>query len=112
MNRLAVIRSAGYEVRYIWECKWKSELREDAETKAMYECYVSRDPVDPREALFGGRVDCYQLFWKSFKAGICAACPDVIQRLQKHHIKYKDFISLYPYINKNGTCPVGHAVIM
>lgn len=83
MNRLAVIRSAGYEVRYIWECEWKSELREDAETKAKYECYVSRDmrvfrdPMDPREALFGGRVDCYQLFWKSFKAGILAAFPDI-----------------------------------
>ena len=43
MNRLAVIRSAGYGVRYIWECEWKCELREDPETKAMYECYISRD---------------------------------------------------------------------
>ena len=71
MNRLAVVRSAGYRVRYIWECEWKCELRVDAETKAMYECYISRDMrvfMDPREALFGGRVDCYQLFRKSFKA--------------------------------------------
>ena len=68
--------------------------------------------MDPREALFGGRVDCYQLFWKSFKAGILAAFPNVIQRLRKHHIKYKDFTSLYPYINKHGTYLVGHPVIM
>lgn len=65
MNRFVVIRSVGYEVRYIWECEWKSEFREDVEIKAMYECYVSRDMrvfrdfMDFREVFFGGRVDCY-----------------------------------------------------
>ena len=115
MNRLAVIRSAGYKVRYIRECEWKCELREDSQTKAMYNCYVRReirvfwDTMDPREALIGGRVDCHQLFWKNLKAGILATFPDVIQWLGKHYIKRKDFTSFYIYINKQGTYP---AVIM
>ena len=118
MNRVAALRSAGFKVVYIFECEWKRELREDLETKTMYEFYVSndlrvfREPMDPREALFGGRVDCYQLFWKSFKGGILAAFPDVTNRLQTRHVKYKDFTSLYPFINKNGVYPVGHPVVL
>lgn len=118
MNRVALLRAVGFRVVTIWECDWKRELREDAETKAMYECFVSndlrifREPLDPREALFGGRVDCYQLFWKSFKGRILAARPDCIEMLKKSHLKYKDFTSLYPYINKNGDYPVAHPVIL
>ena len=57
-------------------------------------------------------MDCYQLVWKSFEGRILAARPDCIERLKKSHVKYKDFTSLYPYINKNGVYPVAHPVIL
>ena len=118
MNRVAALRSAGFKVVTIWECEWKREMREDQETKAMYDCFVSndlrvfRDPMDPREALYGGRVDCYQLFWKSFEGRILAARPACRDLLKKYHVKYKDFTSLYPFINKTGIYPVGHPVVL
>lgn len=52
MNRVAALHDAGFKVVSAWECEWKREMREDQETKAMYECFVSndlrvfRDPMD------------------------------------------------------------------
>ena len=74
--------------------------------------HILQDPMDPREALYGGDMCCYQLFWKSCEGQILAARPAYRDLLKKYHMKYKDFTSLYPFINKNGIYPVGHPVVL
>ena len=55
------------------------------------------DPLNPRDAFYGGRVNATKLLVKT--ESITAK------------IKYVDFTSLYPDINKNGVYPVGHPTI-
>ena len=54
-------------------------------------------PLLPRDAFYGGRTN--------------ASCLYAMCRLGEK-IKYVDFTSLYPYINKYGTYPVGHPHII
>ena len=56
------------------------------------------DPLNPRDAFYGGRVNAVKLLVKT------EANPTT-------KIKYVDFTSLYPDINKNGVYPVGHPII-
>ena len=39
-NRVAALCSAGFKLVTIWVCEWRQEIREDQETKAMYDCRV------------------------------------------------------------------------
>lgn len=67
--------------------------------------------MDFREVFYGGYVDCYQFFWKSFEGWILVVrfvCRDF---LKKYYVKYKDFILLYFFINKNGIYFVGYFVV-
>ena len=73
LNREALLRGSRYELESTWECRWRSLLQGDPETTQMYNTYVEgdlenfQDLLHPREALFGGRVNCYQMFFKSFE---------------------------------------------
>ena len=53
--------------------------------------------LDPRNALFGGRTNAYQLY----------RCVEGGER-----ILYYDFKSLYPYVNKYCRYPIGHPQII
>ena len=112
MNREGRLRQAGYKVESIWEC----ELA-DGETADMYATYMAedmvsiRDPLDPREGLFGGRLNCYRMLFKSFDHPLMLSDPLVRERLKKRCARYLDVTSLYPYVNKNGEYPVGHPTI-
>ena len=116
MNREGRLRQAGYKVESIWECEWRRELAEGG-TADMYATYVAedmvsiRDPLDPREGLFGGRVDCYRMLFKSFDHPLLSSDPMVRERLKKLCARYLDVTSLYPHINKNGEYPMGHQTI-
>ena len=54
-------------------------------------------PLNPRDAFFGGRTNVYQLY-RHTRAD--------------EQIVYYDFKSLYPYVNKYCTYPVGHPKII
>ena len=57
------------------------------------------DPLNPRDAFYGGRVNATKLLVKT------EANPSTTK------IKYVNFTSLYPDIDKNGVYPVGHPTI-
>ena len=59
-------------------------------------CNIS-EPINPRDALFGGRTNALKLHHK------CK--PD-------EQIKYCDFTSLYPYVQKYCRYPIGHPLII
>jgi hypothetical protein len=48
------------------------------------------NPLEPRDAFYGGRTEAFTLFQKD------------------QDISYVDATSLYPYINKTGKIPIGH----
>ncbi len=53
--------------------------------------------MKPRDALFGGRTNAFKLYHK------CKA---------NENIKYIDYTSLYPYVQKYGVYPIGHPEII
>jgi hypothetical protein len=52
------------------------------------------NPLEPRDAFYGGRTEAFTLFQKD------------------QDISYVDVTSLYPYINKTGKIPIGHPEIV
>ncbi|XP_052760046.1 uncharacterized protein LOC128202914 [Mya arenaria] len=64
------------------------------ETNTAYEYH---DRLDPRESFFGGRTNASQLYYKTE---------------DNENIKYIDFTSLYPWVNKYCHYPVGHPDII
>ena len=79
--------------------RFRDFLQRDAEAKEYVEGLKDIvDPLNPRDAFYGGRVNAVKLLVKT------EANPTT-------KIKYVNFTSLYPDINKNGVYPVGHPII-
>ena len=57
------------------------------------------EPLNPRDAFFGGRTNTATLYHKADES-------------IGEQIKYVDFTSLYPWVNKYGEYPVGHPEIV
>ena len=57
------------------------------------------EPLEPRDAFCGGRTNAVKLYH----------LPDVDNG---EELRYYDFTSLYPYLNKNGKYPIGHPTIV
>lgn len=73
----------------MWECKWiKSTDYKHSEKSEIIE------PLNPRDAFFGGRTNTYKLWVKSNK---------------KKKIKYIDVCSVYPTVQYYDYYPVGHS---
>ena len=86
----------GYRVNEMWQCEWQKRKEEDEEVRAFVEGLDLKDPLDPREAFFGGRTNAVRLY----------AQVDTTAGEEKIH--YYDYTSLYPYVNKTAKYPVGH----
>jgi len=63
MARLESIRDMGYAVNFIWECELRRMKASDPDLRYYLEnnCFMMR-PLDPRNAVFGGRTNCIQIF--------------------------------------------------
>ena len=93
------LKQRGWQVVAMWECEFRDFLQRDAEAKEYVEGLKDIvDPLNPRDGFYGGRVNVMKLLVKT------EANPTT-------KIKYIDFNSLYPDINKNGVYPVGHLII-
>lgn len=120
MNREQALRDQGWQVESIWECNWRRELQEDPETREMFCIFVEpnmpdlREIVDPRKAIFGGRMDCNRIIYDCVpvegEEEPSVELPK--EMLNKKHIRYIDVTSLYPWVNKNGVYPTGHPEII
>ncbi|KAG1651985.1 hypothetical protein GQR58_026611 [Nymphon striatum] len=82
---------------FLYICIWHHEYLEKANTDIEFKKFIDSQDVperlDPRDALYGGRTNAVQLYYK----------PEIGEK-----IRYVDFTSLYPYINKTReymTCP-------
>ena len=75
-----------YKVIEIWECEFDSLNLSNSNYST---------PLNPRDALFGGRTNALKLYHKCMPG---------------EKIYYNDFTSLYPYVQKVGKYPVGHPI--
>ncbi|XP_067668248.1 uncharacterized protein [Haliotis asinina] len=84
-----------------WECDFQKEQKDNEHLRAFLttlqgpHTYMS-DPLDPRDAFFGGRTNTAKLYYEA---------------KEEDEIKYVDVCWLYPYICKYGTYPMGHPKI-
>ena len=86
----------GYNVVEMWECALNRALEEDEDMKHYFDHYHLTDPLEPRDALYGGRTNASKVYHR---------CEGDEQ------IKYVDFTSLYPHVNRSKTIPTGHPKI-
>ena len=95
-KRMALLR-AGYTVIEMWECDWNKQVDTNPLVKHFLTSFDLVAPLEPRDAFFGGRTGAVALH---AVAG------------EGEEIRYTDITSLYPWVNKNSTYPVGHPTII
>ena len=89
--------NAGYNVFECWECQWDEQLKKNAEVQSFLASFDLVAPLNPRDAFYGGRTEAIVLH---SAAG------------EGEEIRYADITSLYPYVNKTCTYPIGHPQII
>jgi hypothetical protein len=93
------IRKDRHDLIVIHECEFDNLMLTNRDFQEWFKTYDNTERVaalNPREGFFGGRTDAVRLHYEAKKA---------------EQIKYIDFVSLYPYINKYGWYPIGHPTI-
>ncbi len=96
LRKEAWLRASGYELVVIWECEWNALKKTDPAIAEFVRIPDLKTPLNPREALYGGRTNAMKLFHEAADG---------------ERILYADVISLYPYICKTGRFPLGHPVV-
>ena len=80
-----------------WECEFDTEIATDMTIQKFIKLNPISEQLKPRDALFGGRTNAFLLYYKA-KAN--------------EKIKYYDFTSLYPTVQKYELYPAGHPEII
>ena len=62
MRKVKYLKECGFEVEQKWECELKKEKNEDEEMKQFLEEHEIVDPLQPRDAFYGGRTNAAKLF--------------------------------------------------
>ena len=87
----------GYKVFETWECEWDRQVQTNEAVQRFLKSFDLVPPLEPRDAFYGGRTGAVALH---AVAG------------EGEEIRYVDITSLYPWVNKNSTYPVGHPTII
>ena len=95
-KRMALCR-AGFTVIELWECEWDHQVETNEAVKNFLCSFDLVAPMEPRDAFYGGRTGAVALH---AVAG------------EGEEIRYVDITSLYPWVNKNATYPIGHPQII
>jgi hypothetical protein len=88
------LEGKGYVYVGKWECEFDREVRENDTLRNCVQQSEMINPLELRDAFYGGRTEVFTLFQKD------------------QDISYFDVTSLYPYINKTGKIPIGHPEIV
>ena len=62
VRKVNYLKKHGFEVEQKWGCELEKELEEDEEMKQFFEQYEIIDPLQPRDAFYGGRTNATKLF--------------------------------------------------
>jgi hypothetical protein len=90
------LRECGFTVISKKECEFKDEIKNSVPLQVFTKDLVLLEPLNPRDAFFGGRTNAVKLYHKCDK---------------NEAIKYVDFTSLYPWVCKYQHYALGHPEI-
>ena len=62
VRKVKYLKDRGLEVEQKWGCELKKEMEEDEEMKRFFDQYEIIDPLQPRDAFYGGRTNATKLF--------------------------------------------------
>ena len=62
MRKVKYLKDQGFKVEQKWECELKKELEQGEEMKQFFEEHEIVDPLQPRDAFYGGRTNAAKLF--------------------------------------------------
>ena len=61
LRKVKYLKDQGFEVEQIWGCEFKKEIEGNEEMKQFMEDHGFVDPLQPRDAFFGGRTNAAKL---------------------------------------------------
>ena len=97
MKKKAYLENLGMKYVCIWDHEFHKLKNQNVELKQFIKQLDLMDRLDPRESFFGGRTNANQLYY---------------QTSEQEKIKYMDFTSLYPWVNKYCQYTVGHPTVI
>ena len=62
LRKVKYLKDQGFNVEQKWGCEFAKEEEEDEEMKQFLEEHELVDPLQPRDAFFGGRTNAAKLF--------------------------------------------------
>ena len=62
VKKVNYLENHGFVVVQKWQCELEKELKEDEEMKQFFDQYEIVDPLQPRDAFYGGRTNATKLF--------------------------------------------------
>ncbi len=96
-KKKSYIENLGMKYVCVWEHEFQQQRKNSERLQHFLQTLDVSERLDPRDSFFGGRTNASQLYYKA-QAG--------------EQIKYVDFTSLYPWVNKYCQYPVGHPEII
>ncbi|KAL5022568.1 hypothetical protein ScPMuIL_001723, partial [Solemya velum] len=81
----------------VWDHEFRDQIKNDPKLRHFIDSLELVDRLEPRDSFFGGRTNASKLYCKTRDG---------------EKIKYVDFTSLYPWVNKYAKYPVGHPEIV
>ena len=85
LKKKAYVQRLGMNYVCIWEHSFKDQIQNDIQLRSFVQTLDISERLDPRESFFGGRTNASKLYFKFS---------------ENEKIKYVDFTSLYPWVNK------------
>ena len=61
VRKVKYLKECGFEVEQKWGCELAKEMEEDEEIKQFFEEYEIVDPLQPRDAFYGGTYQCRKI---------------------------------------------------
>lgn len=95
-RKTEMLRRAGYTVIEKWECAFNKDKKTDPQLQEFFKTSEFVEPLNPRDAFFGGRRGAACLYAKAEEGEV---------------IKYVNVTSLYPWVNKYKEYPVRFPLI-
>ena len=64
LEKVRYLKDQGLQVVEMWECKLLKEMEYDEEMSRYFEEYVLVEPLQARDAFYGGRTNATKLFYE------------------------------------------------
>ena len=99
LRKHELLRQHGYDLKVVWECEWDLEVKTNPDFPSFLQTLKLVEPLDPRDAFFGGRTNAVKLHHE-------------VDQANGEKIKYIDVTFLYPWVNKIQEYPVSHPHVL